>query len=213
LLIGAPLIALLLIWNLYLAISDIFEAQSIIEYFDYYKNAADYYQGIRTGEVPLFHGQVALSSLWAYVPRGLVPDKPFVYGVLYVNEIFYPGQAELTNTPAFGGAVEQYADFGVPGVVFFGFFGTQAVLNAVLFHLVFRSPGIAISRMTLGGFTALLALCGPLFGAYFPGLLYWMLLGAVILLIRIVRPSSRGRPMTRTQSLDKTHEVHGAPAS
>jgi hypothetical protein len=188
---GLPLIFLLLIWNFYLALSDSFELESIVDYFDYYKNAADYYEGVRTGQVPLFHGEVIFTSFWAYVPRGLVPDKPFVYGVLHVNEIFFPGQAELTNTPDFGGAVEQYADFGLAGVVLFGFFSPQALLNGFLFHLVFRSPAILLSRVTLGSFMALLALSGPLFGLYFPGPLYWALLIGVALMILIAKPPTR----------------------
>src|SRR5450830_1500114 len=82
-----------LLFNLYLALADQFDLQAIFEYFDYYKNAADYYRGYLSGEINLFHGDVLLTSLWSYVPRGIFPDKPIVYGILHVNEIFFPGQA------------------------------------------------------------------------------------------------------------------------
>jgi hypothetical protein len=187
LIMGAPVIFAVMVWNLYLALSNAFELQSIIEYFDYYRNGADYYRAVLNGEIPLFHGQVFVSSFWSYVPRALVPDKPFVYGVLHVNEIFFPGAAEETNTPAFGGAVEQYADFGAIGVVLFGFFSGQSTLNALLYYLVFRTPGFTLKRVTLGALIAFLALAAPNFGGFFPGALYWLFLAAVAVLIRAAR--------------------------
>lgn len=186
-LIGGPIVFAAMAWNLYLALGDSFELLSLVNYFDYYVNAAMYYRGILNGEVHLFGGEVFFSSLWAYVPRGFVPDKPFVYGVVHVNEIFFPGAAELTNTPAFGGAVEQYADFGVLGVIVFGFFSGQAILNALLSYLVFRAPGLTPSRVTLAALLALIAMAGPNFGAFFPGILYWTLLFAVGVAIRTSR--------------------------
>jgi hypothetical protein len=186
-LIGAPLVFLALAWNLYLSLSDRFQLLSLVEYFDYYRNGADYYRGILSGDIQLFHGQVFTTSFWSYVPRALVPDKPFVYGAIYVNEIFFPGAAELTNTPAFGGAVEQYADFGVAGVVVFGFFSSQAILNAVVYYLVFRAPGIVMSRISLGSFMALLAMSGPHFGIFIPGALYAVLVIGVALIIAALR--------------------------
>jgi hypothetical protein len=185
--LGAPLVFLAMAWNLYLALSDAFELLSLVEYFDYYKNGADYYRGILSGEIQLFHGEIIASSFWEYVPRALVPDKPFVYGILHINEIFYPGQAEMTNTPAFGGAVAQYADFGFPGVLVLGFFSGEAMLSALLYYLVFRSPGISAQRITLGGMIALLALVAPNFGEFFPGLLYWGLIMVVTVLMRTAR--------------------------
>lgn len=184
---GAPIVFAGLVWNLYLALGDSFEMLSLINYFDYYINGAAYYSAILAGDINLFHGQVWLSSFWEYVPRGFVPDKPFVYGVLHVNEIFFPGAAEATNTPAFGGAVTQYADFGVLGVIVFGFFSSQSLLNAVLYYLIFRSPGLVPQRITLAAFVALLAMSGPNFGAFFPGALYWILLFAVGAAIRFAR--------------------------
>ncbi len=191
--LGTPLVFLLLVWNLYLALTDTFELVSVVQYFDYYKNAANYYAGVMEGNIQLFFGDILSTSYWAYVPRGFYPDKPVVYGILHVNEIFYPGQAALTNTPAFGGAVEQYADFGVVGVLILGFFGGQTVFNACLYWLAFRKPGINLREITLGQFLVLLVMSGPLFGLYFPGVLYWILLLAVaatILALRSIRKRS-----------------------
>jgi len=190
-LFASPIIFGLLIWNLYLALSDGFELRSIVEYFDYYINATEYYAGILNREISLFYGEIFTSSFWAYVPRALVPDKPFVYGILHINEIFYPGQAELTNTPAFGGAVEQYADFGILGVLFFGFFSSQAALNGILFHLLFRAPRMTVSRVNMVSFLAFLALFGPLFGIYFQGIYYWPLIFIVYILVRATERKRR----------------------
>ena len=87
----------------------------------------------------------------------------------------------------------QYADFGVPGVLVLGFLNPVAVLNAILLYLLFRNPGLSLSRPTLGQFLVLLAQFGPLFGLYFPGLLYWMLFAVIALLLRMVRPPMRRR--------------------
>lgn len=102
-LIGVPMLFGLLVFNLYLALGNIFELGHIVGYFDHFKNAADYYRGYLNAEVPLFNGEVILSSLWAYVPRALWLEKPIIYGILHVNEIFYPNLAVMTHTPAFGG--------------------------------------------------------------------------------------------------------------
>lgn len=185
--IGTPIIFSLMIWNLYLAISDTFNLLAIFEYFDYYKNAAEYYRGILSGDINLYYGQITLTSFWSYVPRALVPDKPFVYGILYINEIFYPGQAELTNTPGFGGAVEQFADFGVLGVILAGFFSAQSLVTAFLSYMLFKRPGMRARQMSL--VTALIVIMqyAPAFGTFFPAALYMTLVvfvGIVILVLR-----------------------------
>lgn len=185
--VGVPIIFSLLLLNLFLALSDGFDLQSVLEYFDYYKNAADYYRGYISGEVPLFWGDVLWSSFWGYVPRAVWPDKPFVYGILLVNEIFYPGQAELTNTPAFGGAVEQFADFGVAGVVVQSFFSSQSLTTALFLYLIFNRPGLSFRRISLATVMLLLVQYGAAFGSYFPGGLYVFLLLATLGAIRFMR--------------------------
>jgi len=188
---GAPLVFGLLVVNLYLALGDGFELGHIIGYFDYLKNAADYYRAYLNGEVSLFHGEVMVSSLWTYVPRALWPDKPTVYGVLHVNEIFYPGLAGMTYTPAFGGAVEQHADFGPLGVAVFGFFGSQAILTGLMAYLIFRRPGVELRRVTLATVLLMTVQYAPSFGTYLPGGLYLVLLLGVLAILRMLRRSPR----------------------
>lgn len=189
-LVGAPLLFGLLVFNLYLALGEVFELGSIVGYFDYFKNAADYYRSYLSNEIGLFHGEVIMSSLWAYVPRIIWPDKPVVYGILHVNEFFYPGLAQV-STPAFGGAVEQHADFGVLGVVVFGFFSSQAILTGILSYLIFRRPGISINRVTLATVLLFLVLYAPAFGNFLPGGLYLLLLFSVLWILRMLRRSPR----------------------
>jgi hypothetical protein len=185
--LAAPLVFAALLYNLYLAYGDAFELQSVLSYFEYYKLGAVYYQSVLDGDIPLLHGQVFLSSFWAYVPRVFFSTKPVIYGVLYVNELFFPGAAEATHFPDFGGAVAEYADFGPAGVALFGFFRGQAILNAALYYLVFRAPRVQPRRLSLGAFLAVLALAGPNFGVFFPGLLYLMLLAAVAVTTRFTQ--------------------------
>jgi len=191
LLFGAPMLFGLLIINLYLAQGDVFQFANIIGYFDHFKNAADYYRGYLNNEVELFYGEVAISSLWGYVPRVLWPDKPTVYGVLYINEIFYPGMAAMTHTPAFGGAVEQHADFGALGVIVLGFFSSQAILAGILSYLIFKRPGLRFNRITLAMVLLMLVQYAPSFGTYLPGGLYLLLLFGVLVILRILRRSPR----------------------
>lgn len=186
-LVGMPLLFSLLVVNLVLALGDAFELQSVLEYFDYYKNAADYYNAHLSGQLDLMWGEISLTSLWGYVPRALVPDKPSVYGILLVNEVFYPGQAELTNTPAFGGAVELYADFGVLGVAVFSFFGSQVIALALLSYLIFRKPGLSLQRVSVGLCAAVLIQYAPAFGSFLPFLFYAVFLALVLMALSISR--------------------------
>jgi len=98
-----------------------FDYNSLLSYFDYYVNSAMYYKEYYEGGIDLFYGKIYFSEFWSLVPRGFYPDKPFVYGITYVNEYFFPGAAEATNTPAFGGPVNYFADFGLLGVVLLTF--------------------------------------------------------------------------------------------
>lgn len=191
LLVGMPLVFALMILNLYLAIGDSIELQSIVAYFDHFKNGADYYRGYLNREIELFDGEIVISSLWGYVPRIFWSDKPWAYGITLVNEIFYPGQAELTNTPAFGGAVEQFADFGPLGVVLFGFFGSKAILTGLLSYLIFRRPGLRFDRITLSTVMLILVQYAPAFGNFLPTGLYLLQLFVVLMFLRFLFRSRR----------------------
>jgi len=99
----------------------VIDYKAVFAYFDYYVNSAMYYQEYYSGNIDLFYGKIYFSEYWNLVPRGLYHDKPFVYGITHVNEHFFPGAAEETNTPAFGGPVNYFADFGIIGVILLTF--------------------------------------------------------------------------------------------
>lgn len=103
-----------------------FGIQEISSYSDYFVNASMYYREYLNGTYPLYHGQVALTSLWSLVPRSLYPGKPYVYGNILVDEHFFPGAAAQTSTPAFA-TVEYFSDFGWLQVV------VSAIVNVPLF--------------------------------------------------------------------------------
>lgn len=92
----------------------------IFLYFDYYSNSAYFVRAYQNGLTDLFYGQISSTEIIGAVPRGLWPGKPYVYGSTLLNEMFYPGMAEAGHTPAFGGPILAYADFGVAGVVLLG---------------------------------------------------------------------------------------------
>ena len=166
-----------------------FGLQEISEYSDYFVNAALYYKGYLNGQVPLFHGQVLLSGLWALVPRGLYPDKPYVYGNLLVNEIFYPGAAELTSTPAFA-TVDMFSDFGWPQVIVSSLLSPLNFVNAVLYVVVL--PNLqALNRNNAVPHSRLLTVCflliaAPAFLIYFEFPLYQILLLLIAGLISLI---------------------------
>lgn len=181
--IGIPLILALLVYNLFLARGDVLTLQSVFEYFDYYKNAAMYYSDYLRGQTRYFWGEIAWTSYASYMPRALWPDKPVVYGILLVNEIYYPGQAELTNTPAFGGAVEYFADFGVPAVALSGLFSSISILTAFAGHMLFGRSSASVRRPTVPFVAALTLQFVPAFGMFFPGALYGVLLALLLLVV------------------------------
>jgi len=194
--IGTPIVFSLMILNLYLALGDGIELQSLVTYFDHYKNGADYYRAYLNHEINLFYGDVFFSSLWSYVPRAFYSEKPWVYGITIINEIFYPGQAELTNTPAFGGGVEQFADFGIFGVIIFGFFSSKAILTGIISDFIFRKPGTTLKHITLPTVMLMLIQYAPGFGGFLPSGLYILLLVMILLLLRIMASFYKSRIST-----------------
>lgn len=93
----------------------------ILSYADHYQKGSMFFADFEE-DFQYAYGEEYINSLWAYVPRAFYPDKPYAYGfVKYVNEHYFPGQAELGDTPAFGGPVEEYLNFGVIGVIVVGF--------------------------------------------------------------------------------------------
>ncbi len=117
-----------------------FGIKEISEYSDYYVNAATYYKSYLNGGISLYHGDITISNLWALVPRAIYPDKPYVYGMIKIVEVFYPGIAEQTNTPTFA-TVDVFADFGWPQVFASALLAPQNFITAILYVIVLPNIG------------------------------------------------------------------------
>ena len=168
LLFGMPVVFLVMLINFF-SQQDSIDLTTIVEYFDYYPNAAMYYKDYFSGAIDLFGGKVLLSSFWEYVPRGLYPNKPHVYGALHIIEHYYPGGAESGNTPAFYGGVSEFADFGVFGVL------AQAILNPGVFiyasglHYLLKQKVFTKSEIHTGrSLLVSLIIFAPAFGTFIP---------------------------------------------
>lgn len=112
-----------------------FGLEQISSYSDYYVNAAMYYRDYLSGKLPLFHGQIVLTSFWDLVPRSLYPDKPYAYGTILVDEYYFPGAAANTSTPAFA-TIEFFADFGWPQVILSAILSVPTFLGAFLLSIL-----------------------------------------------------------------------------
>lgn len=165
-----------------------FGLQEISQYSDYFVNAALYYKSYLNGGIPLFHGEIFLSNLWGLVPRGLYPNKPYVYGMIKVIEYFYPGSAEQTSTPAFS-TVDYFADFGWLQVVVSALLSPQNFINALLYVVVLPRLG-ALNQQTRTAHSRILTYCfliltAPAFLLYFDFPLNLILLLAIIGIIHV----------------------------
>jgi hypothetical protein len=127
--IGTPIIITGLLYNFYVSVSE-FNIDSLASYFSYYTNSGMYLKEYLDNKIQLYYGKIFLSDFWSLVPRSIYPNKPFAYGIVLINEYFFPGAAEQTNTPAFGGPIAYFADFGIFGVIIF------TLLNPII---IFRS--------------------------------------------------------------------------
>ena len=113
-----------------------FGLEQVASYSDYFVNAALYYKDYLSGKLPLYHGQITLTSLWDLVPRSVYPDKPYVYGTILVDEYYFPGAAAQTSTPAFA-TIDYFADFGWAQAILSGVFSVPTFVVALLYGIVF----------------------------------------------------------------------------
>jgi hypothetical protein len=162
--------------------------ETFANYADYFVNAAHYYEAYQSGSVPLYHGEIALTNFWALVPRALVPDKPHVYGMMTIDEIFYPGSADIGSTPTFQ-TVDYFADFGWLQVILSGIFGPQTLGGAFLYAMVLSRlgrlnirTGVPHTRMLLYLF---LWLAAPMFLFFFDFPLDMILFGLIVLIVEV----------------------------
>jgi len=100
-----------------------------------------------------------LTSLWAYVPRALDQDKPYEYGILLIHREIFPGAAEAGHTPGIAEWALAYYDFGVVGVMAYGYLLGVIQRNAFLFLKENRSIPALVAYFQF-------AFCGVLLYAF-----------------------------------------------
>lgn len=173
-----PIIFSLVLYNLYTALGSVGYVE-VLSYFDHYRNSAMYYEAYLSGQLELFYGKVMLTDFWSLVPRAVYPEKPYVYGLYLINDFLFPGMTEIGQTPAFGGPVKEFADFGFFSVIFFAFFNIAYWTKIYLLNLYFKSSekGILFNKNLL--LIIIFCICfSPAFLAYIPASL-----GVVLIII------------------------------
>ena len=162
------------------------DTMDIVQYFDYYINSAMYYKAYFNNEIDLFYGQVWFTDFYGYIPRGLFPNKPYVYGILLINEHFFPGAAEATNTPAFGGPIRYFADFGVVGVILAGLLNISTILQIILYYVFYKNTNIMDIRYNSNRLYIFIWLLAPAFMNYFGSILSLFLFFLIVKTISII---------------------------
>ena len=180
------IIVLLVLFNFNSNLSNI-SFEQVSAYFDYFFNAAIYYDDFFSGYHNLNYGKIYLSSFWEYVPRGIYPDKPYIYGILNIVEYYYPGGPESGNTPAFGGQVLEFADFGVLGVILNSIFSFGLIFKAIFLLTVFRFGVFNKEKFSLIELLVLIYLFAPSFGIYAPSFFFIILVFIVGKIINLQR--------------------------
>jgi len=92
--------------------------QAIVYFRDYFDTTTRMIA--RFDEFGFYYGRGWLSSFWAYVPRGIYPDKPFEYGQGLIHQVLFPGAAARGHTAGLLRWSLAYLDFGVVGVFAYG---------------------------------------------------------------------------------------------
>lgn len=131
--------------------TDVSLGTRILCYASYYNNARMFFSDFDE-DFEHAHGKEYLSGLWMYIPRAVYPDKPFSYGIVkYVTEKYYPGAGESGHTPAFGGPVESYLNFGFTGVILIGFITGYFSALFYRYFLKYRNfAGFVLLSNTMG---------------------------------------------------------------
>ena len=140
------------------------------QYFDYFTNAAIYYDDYLSGDILLFGGDIFLSNFWGMIPRSIFEQKPIIYGILHIVEIYYPGGPASGNTPAFGGRVYEFSDFGFAGVIFFAAINPWNLFYGFMLVSLFKKKYQTFHLTNLKMLLSFGILFGPQFGVFFGGI-------------------------------------------
>ncbi len=182
-----PVIIIAILYNFYTSVEN-FDIESVATYFTYYTNSGMYFKEYYTDKINLYYGKLFLTDFWSLVPRSIIKDKPYVYGILEINEYFFPGAAEMTNTPAFGGPILYFADFGILGVIFFTIFNPILIIRLLFYLFTIRNLEINKIKNNFSVFFAFIVFFSPYFLALvvFPLNLFFVLIVLFFFLIFII---------------------------
>jgi hypothetical protein len=182
----SPLIIIAILYNFYTSVEN-FDFESVASYFTYFTNSGMYFKEYYNNRINLFHGKLLLSDFWSLAPRSLFKNKPYVYGILEINEYFFPGAAEMTNTPAFGGPILYFADFGILGVIFLTIFNPVLVLKSLFYLVTIKNLDIKIIKNNFSILFLFVVFFSPYFLALmvFPLNLFFIILILMCFLIYI----------------------------
>jgi len=90
-------------------------ASRSLSYLNQFNLSAKVYNDYLLGKIDHTFGEIYLSGFWSYIPRAIYPDKPFTYGPIFLNELYFPGLAAKGITPSFGMFTTNFVDFGWGG--------------------------------------------------------------------------------------------------
>jgi len=180
-----PLLFILILYNFY-SNHDYIELVTLFEYFDHYPISALYYKDYFENAISLYNGEIFFTSFWHYVPRQFFPEKPYVYGILYLVEFYFPGGPESGNTPSFTDGVSHFADFGIFGVLFFSIFNPIPILYfSALRYALLNNYFLQMNGMSGRTIIICLLLFAPMFGVFLPILYLIIFLFIIFIFIRI----------------------------
>lgn len=157
-----PLILIIILYNFYTSVENL-DFESVASYFTYYTNSGMYFKEYYSGKIGLFYGKLIISDFWAMLPRALFSNKPYVYGILEINEYFFPGAAEMTNTPAFGGPILYFADFGLMGVILFTLFNPVVIIRSLFYMITLRNFDLELIKSNFSILFLFLVFFAPYF--------------------------------------------------
>jgi oligosaccharide repeat unit polymerase len=148
-----------------------------IAYFDYFPNTAMF---VADFDDRFEHtwGSTWLSSLWQYVPRGLYPDKPYIFGQTVIMEVYNPGAGERGSTPGILPWSWAYLDFGWAGVAIAGLIA--GTISKGAFTLL-RKRTDMISLLIFAQIGTLVGLATPFFMA--PFVFFWIWLAGQLFVL------------------------------
>jgi hypothetical protein len=158
---------------------------SFANYFSHHVNSAAYYEAYFSGKLDLLYGKIWITDFWSLVPRAYFPEKPYVYGILHINEYFFPGAAAATNTPAFAGPIKEFGDFGVFGVILGPIFNFSSHFQVFLMYLLYSNRNMEEILNNSNRIFLFLWIFGPAFLTYFPTPLNLILFFLVVKTISI----------------------------